>query len=108
VQGTRVLQVGHNIITADRMDQAGALRPDVTTIVADRGDEQVNREHTMGTGHNDVASETQYHNDRQDGSHRGTTTRCNNHSSRLWRREGEPRAYNGRRARGHCKRDMVS
>jgi hypothetical protein len=59
-----VLQVGHNIIMTDRMDQAGALRPDVTTTVADHGDKQVNREHTTGAGHKGVASRTQYHNGR--------------------------------------------
>jgi hypothetical protein len=42
VQGTRVLQVGHNIIMVDKMAQADALRPDVTTTAADYGDEQVN------------------------------------------------------------------
>jgi hypothetical protein len=68
VQGTRVLQVGHNIIMADRMAQVGALRLDVTTTVADYGYEQVNREHTTGAGHKGVASGTQYHNGRQDGS----------------------------------------
>jgi hypothetical protein len=94
VQGTRVLQVGHNIIMADRMAQSGALRPDVTTTVADYGEDQVNREQTTGAGHKGVASGTRYYNDRQDGSSRCTMTRCNNHSSRLWRRAGEPRADN--------------
>jgi hypothetical protein len=51
VHGTRVLQVGHGIIMADRMAQSGALRADVTTTLADYGDGQVNREHTTGTGH---------------------------------------------------------
>jgi hypothetical protein len=60
------LQVGHNIIMTDMMDQAGALRPDVTTTVADYGDEQVNREQTTGAGHNGVASGKQYHNGRED------------------------------------------
>jgi hypothetical protein len=58
VQGTRVLQVGHDIIMADRIAQAGALQPDVTTTVADYGDTQVNREHTTGAGHKGVASGT--------------------------------------------------
>jgi hypothetical protein len=58
VQGTRVLQVGHDIIMTDRMAQAGALRPDLTTTVADYGDAQVNREHTTGAGHKGVASGT--------------------------------------------------
>jgi hypothetical protein len=53
-----VLQVGHDIIMADRMTQAGALRTDVTTTVADYGDEQVNQEHMTGAGHNGVASGT--------------------------------------------------
>jgi hypothetical protein len=57
-----VLQVGHGIIMADRMAQAGALRPDVTTTVADYGDKQVNREQTTGAGHKGVASGTHYHN----------------------------------------------
>jgi hypothetical protein len=96
VQATRVLQVGHNIIMTDRMAQSGALRPDVTTTpVADNGDEQVNREQTMGADHNGVASGTRYHNGRQDGSSRCTTTRCKNHSSRLWRRAGEPEQTTG-------------
>jgi hypothetical protein len=56
VQG--VLQVGHNIIMADRMAEAGALRPDVTTTISDYGDNQVNRDQTMGAGHNGVASGT--------------------------------------------------
>jgi hypothetical protein len=60
-----VLQVGHNIIMADRMAQSGALRPDVTTTVADYGDEQVNREHMTGAGHKGVASGTLYHNGRR-------------------------------------------
>jgi hypothetical protein len=77
VQGTRVLQVGHNLIMADRMAQAGKLQPDVTTTVADNGDEQVNREQTTGAGHKGVASGTQYHNGRQDGSTSCTTIRCN-------------------------------
>jgi hypothetical protein len=42
VQGTRVLQAGYDIIMADKMAQAGALQPDVTTTVADFGDEKVN------------------------------------------------------------------
>jgi hypothetical protein len=92
VQGTRVLQVGHNIIMADRMAQSGAHRPDVTTTRADYGDKQVNREQTTGAGHKGVAIGTQYHNDRQDVSSRCTTTRCNNHSSRLLRRAGVPYA----------------
>jgi hypothetical protein len=61
-----VLQVGHDIIMADRMAQAGSLNPDVTTTVADYGDEQVNREQTMGAGHKGVASGTRYHNGRHD------------------------------------------
>jgi hypothetical protein len=44
VQGTRVLQVGHDIIMTDRVAQSGALRPDVTTTLVDYGDDQVNRE----------------------------------------------------------------
>jgi hypothetical protein len=80
-----MLQVGHNIIMADMMAQAGALQPDVTTIVAYYGDEEVNREQTTVAGHKDVASGTRYHNDIQDGSSRCTMTRCNNHSSSLWR-----------------------
>jgi hypothetical protein len=60
VQGTRVLQVGHNIIMADRMAQSGALRPDVTTTLADYGEEQVNRDQTTGAGHTCVASGTRY------------------------------------------------
>jgi hypothetical protein len=60
-----VLQVGHDIIMADRMAQAGAQQPDVTTTVADYGDE-VNREQTTGAGHKGVASGTRYHNGRQD------------------------------------------
>jgi hypothetical protein len=51
VKGTMVLQVGHEIKMADRMAQAGALRPYVTTTVADYGDEQVIRDKTTGTGH---------------------------------------------------------
>jgi hypothetical protein len=78
-----MLQVGHDIIMAYRMAQSGALRTDVTTTVAYYGDEQVNREETTGAGHNVVASGTQYHNGRQDGSRRCTTTRCNNHGIRL-------------------------
>jgi hypothetical protein len=108
VQCTRVLQVGHNIIMADRMAEAGALRPDVTTTVADYGDERVNREQTMGAGHKGVANRTRYHNDRQDGSSRCTTTRCNNHISRLWRQAGEPRADNWCRAQWCCKQDTIS
>jgi hypothetical protein len=61
-----VLQVGHYIIMTDRMAQSGALRPDVTTTVADYGDEQVNREQTTGGGHKGVASGTRYHNGRHD------------------------------------------
>jgi hypothetical protein len=49
---------------ADRMAQAGALRPDVTTTVSEYGDEQVNQEQTTGAGHRGVASGTRYHNDR--------------------------------------------
>jgi hypothetical protein len=49
---------------ADRMAQVGALRPDVTTTVADYEDEQVNRKQTTGAGHKGVASGTQYHNGR--------------------------------------------
>jgi hypothetical protein len=108
VQGTRVLQVGRDIIMTDMMAQAGALRPDVTTTVADYGDDQVNRDQTTGAGHKGVASGTRYHNDRHDGSSRCTTTRCNNHSSRLWRRSGEPRSDNGCRAQGCCKWDTIS
>jgi hypothetical protein len=51
---------------ADRMAQAGALRPDVTNTVADYGDEQVNREQTTGAGYKGVASGTRYHNGRHD------------------------------------------
>jgi hypothetical protein len=97
-----VLQVGHTIIVADRMAQSGALKPYVTTTVADYGDEQVSREQTTGAGHNGVASGTRDQNGRQDGSSRCTTTRCNNHSSRLWRRAGEPRADNRCRAQWCC------
>jgi hypothetical protein len=61
-----VLQVGHDIIMADIMAQSGALQPYVTTTVADYGDEQVNRDHTMGVGHKGVASGTRYHNGRHD------------------------------------------
>jgi hypothetical protein len=50
----------------DRMDQAGALRPDVTTALAYYGGEQLHREQMIGAGHNDIASGKQYHNDRQD------------------------------------------
>jgi hypothetical protein len=102
-----VLQMGHGIIMADLMAQSGALRSDVTTTVADYVDEQVNREQTMGTGHNGVANGTWYHNGRLDGSIRCTTIRCNNHSSRLVRRAGEPRADDGCRAQGCCKWDKV-
>jgi hypothetical protein len=49
-----------------RMDQAGALRPDVTTTVVDYGDEQVNREQTTGAGHKGIACGTRYHNGRHD------------------------------------------
>jgi hypothetical protein len=66
VQGTRVLQVGHDIIMAYRMTQAGSLRPDVTTAVADYGDEQVNREQTTGAGHKGVVVGKRYHNGRHD------------------------------------------
>jgi hypothetical protein len=66
VQGTRVLQVGHDITMTDMMAQSGALRPVVTTTVAYYGDEQVNREQTTGAGHTGVASGTHYHNDRHD------------------------------------------
>jgi hypothetical protein len=52
------MQVGHDIIMADRMAQAGALRTDVTTIVADYGDEQVKREQTTGAAHKGVVSGT--------------------------------------------------
>jgi hypothetical protein len=87
VQGTRALQVGHTI---DMMALAGALQLDVKTTVADCGDDygdkQVNQEQTMGAGHKGIASGTQYHNGRQDGSSGCTTARCNNHSSTLWRR----------------------
>jgi hypothetical protein len=100
--------MGHTIIVADRMAQSGALQPDVTTTVADYGDEQVNRDQTTGAGHKGVASGTQYHNGRQDGSIRCTTTICNNHSSRLLRRAGEPRVDNGCRAQGCCKWDTIS
>jgi hypothetical protein len=64
VQGTRVLQVVHDIIMTDRMAQSGALRPDVTTTVAYYGDERVNGEQTTGTGHKGVANRIRYHNDR--------------------------------------------
>jgi hypothetical protein len=80
----------------------------VTTTVADYGDKQVNREHTMGAGHKGVASGTQYHSGRHDGSIRCTTTRCNNHSSILWRQAGGPRADNGCRAHGCYKWDTIS
>jgi hypothetical protein len=93
--------VGHNIIMADRMAQSGARRPDVTTTVADYGEEKVNQEQKTGAGHNGVASGTQY-------SISCTKTRCNNHSSRLWRQAGEPRADNGCRAQECCKRDTIS
>jgi hypothetical protein len=53
-----VLQVGYNIIMADRMAHSGALQPDVTTTVADYGEEQVNQEQTTGAGHKGVASGT--------------------------------------------------
>jgi hypothetical protein len=59
-----VLQTGHDIIMADRMAQAGALRPDVTTTVSDYVEERVNREQTTGVGHKGVANRTRYHNDR--------------------------------------------
>jgi hypothetical protein len=59
-----VLQVGHNIIMTDIMAQSGALQPDVTTTLADYGDERVNRDQTMGAGHKGVANRTRYHNDR--------------------------------------------
>jgi hypothetical protein len=65
MHGTMLLQTGQYIIMADKMDQAGALQPDVTTTLADYGDEQVNREQTTGAGHKGVASATQYHNGRQ-------------------------------------------
>jgi hypothetical protein len=55
-----------DIIMTDRMDQAGALRPDVTTTVADYGDEQVNQEQTTGAEHKGVASGTRYNNGRHD------------------------------------------
>jgi hypothetical protein len=58
VQGTRVLQVGHTIIMADRMAQSGALPPDVTTTEADYGDKQVNQDQTTGAGRKGVASGT--------------------------------------------------
>jgi hypothetical protein len=64
VQGTRVLQVGHNTIMADRMAQAGALRPDAITTVADYGDERVNQDQTTGAVHVGITSGTWYHNDR--------------------------------------------
>jgi hypothetical protein len=107
VQGTRVLQAGHNIIMGDRMSQAGALQLDVTTTVADYGDAQVNRDKTTGAGHKGVASGTRYHNGRQDGSRRCTMTRRNNRSSRLWRRSGEPIADNWCRAQRCSKWDMI-
>jgi hypothetical protein len=75
VQGTRVLQVGLDIIMADRMAQSGALRPDVTAAIVDYGDELVNREQTTGTGHVGIARGTQYHNGRHDCSSRCTTAR---------------------------------
>jgi hypothetical protein len=108
VKGTRVLQVGHEIKMTDRMAQAGAIRPYVTTTVADYGDEQVSREQTTGAGHDGVESGTYYHNGRQDGSSRCTTTICNNNISRLCRRAGEPRADNGCRAQWCCKWDTRS
>jgi hypothetical protein len=61
-----VLQVGHDIIMADRMAQTGALRPDVTTTLSDYGDAQVNQEQATSAGHKGVASGTQYHNGRHD------------------------------------------
>jgi hypothetical protein len=73
---------------AHRMAKSGALRPYVTTTVADYGDEQVNQDQKMGTGHNGVASGTRYHNIRKDGSRRCTTTICNSHSHRLRKQVG--------------------
>jgi hypothetical protein len=64
MHGTMLFQVGHYIIMTDSMAQAGAIRPDATTTVADYGDKQVNQEQTTGAGHNGVASGTQYHNGR--------------------------------------------
>jgi hypothetical protein len=95
MQGSMVMQVGHKIIMADRMAQAGTLRPYVTTTLADYVDEQVNREQTRGEGHKGVVIGTRDHNGRQDGASRCTTTICNNYSSRLWRRAGETRADKG-------------
>jgi hypothetical protein len=92
----------------DRMDQAGALRPDVTTTLSDYGDEQVSREQTTGAGHKGVTSGTRDQNDRHDGSRRCTTTICNNHSIRLWRRAGDLRADKGCRAQWCCKWDILS
>jgi hypothetical protein len=88
VQDTRVLQVGQYIIIADRMDQAGALRPDVTLTISDYGDDQVNQKQTMGAGHKGVASGTIYHNGRQDGSSRCTMTNCNNYSRSIFEPAG--------------------
>jgi hypothetical protein len=99
--------MGHNIMMADRMAQAGALRPDVTTTVAYHWDEQVSRDQTMGAGHKGAANGTRYHNDRQDGSSRFTTIICHNHSSRLWRRAGDPRSDDGCRIHAGCKWDTV-
>jgi hypothetical protein len=90
------------------MAQAGDLCPDVTTAVADYEDEQVNQYQTMGAGHTGVANGTLYHNGRHDGLIRCTTTRCNKHSSRLWRRAGEPVADDGCRAQWCCKWDNIS
>jgi hypothetical protein len=103
-----MLQMGHGIIMADRMAQAGALRPDVPTTIADYGDEQVGQYQMTGAGHDDVANGTWYHNGRQDGSSRCIPTRCNNYRSRLWRREGEPISDDGCSAQRLCKWDTVS
>jgi hypothetical protein len=69
-----VLQVGHGIIMADIMVQAGALQPDIITTVAYYGDEQLNRYYMTGAGHTGGASGTQCYNGRQDGLSRCTVT----------------------------------
>jgi hypothetical protein len=42
----------------DRMPQAGALLPDVTTTLADFGGNKMNQEQMTGAGHNGIASMT--------------------------------------------------
>jgi hypothetical protein len=62
-----VFQVGHDIIImAEKMARSGALQTDVTTTLADYGDDQVNREQKTGAGNKCVASGTRYHNGRHD------------------------------------------